>query len=100
LWSDEASVTLTTLQPTALVNEVHLRLVDMRRVSWNDRAHFFAVAARSMRRILLNRGRARLSAKRGGVVHAIFGVGTVFSAVPRSGKPARTSSLPRYHFHI
>ena len=60
-----------TLQPTALVNEAYLRLVDMRRVSWTDRAHFFAVAARSMRRILVDRARARLSAKRGGSAHTI-----------------------------
>ena len=60
-----------TLQPTALVNEIYLRLVDMRRVSWNDRAHFFAVAARSMRRILVDRARAKLSAKRGGFAHTI-----------------------------
>ena len=60
-----------TLQPTALVNEAYLRLVDMRRVSWTDRAHFFAVAARSMRRILVDRARARLSAKRGGLAQTI-----------------------------
>jgi len=60
-----------TLQPTALVNEVYLRLVDMRRVSWTDRAHFFALAARSMRRILVDRARARSSAKRGGFARTV-----------------------------
>jgi len=60
-----------TLQPTALVNEVYLRLVNLKAVSWNDRAHFFAVAARSMRRILVDRARAKLSAKRGGFAHTI-----------------------------
>lgn len=55
-----------TLQPTALVNEVYLRLVDRNRVSWSDRAHFFAFAASSMRRILVDHARARKSEKRGG----------------------------------
>lgn len=55
-----------TLQPTALVNEVYLRLVDRNRVSWNDRAHFFAFAASSMRRVLVDHARARRSEKRGG----------------------------------
>ena len=57
-----------TLQATALVNEAYLRLVDARNVSWNDRAHFFGVAARMMRRILVDAARARASAKRGGLV--------------------------------
>ena len=48
-----------TLQTTALVNEAFLRLVDARDVHWNDRAHFFAVAARLMRRVLVNHARAR-----------------------------------------
>jgi len=55
-----------TLQATALVNEVYLRLVDVDQVNWNDRAHFFAVSAQMMRRILVDRARARGSAKRGG----------------------------------
>ena len=54
------------LQPTALVNEAYLRLVDVRRVRWNDRAHFFAMAARLMRRILVDDARARGYQKRGG----------------------------------
>jgi RNA polymerase sigma factor (TIGR02999 family) len=54
------------LQPTALVNEAYLRLVDVRRVRWNDRAHFFAMAARLMRRILVDDARARAYQKRGG----------------------------------
>lgn len=52
-----------TLQATALVNEAYLRLVDMR-VSWQDRAHFFAVAARLMRRLLVDHARAQRRAKR------------------------------------
>ena len=60
-----------TLQPTALVNELYLRLVDLERVSWTDRAHFFALAARLMRRILVDRARARRTDKRGGALHLI-----------------------------
>ena len=55
-----------TLQPTALVNEVYLRLVDCKDVEWNDRVHFFAVCARLMRRLLTDLGRARRYDKRGG----------------------------------
>ena len=55
-----------TLQATALVNEVYLRLVDARRVRWRDRSHFFAVSAQLMRRILVDFARARGSHKRGG----------------------------------
>lgn len=55
-----------SLQATALVNEAYLRLVDVRRVQWVDRAHFFAVAARLMRRILVDTVRARRADKRGG----------------------------------
>lgn len=57
-----------TLQTTALVNEAYLRLVDAQRVGWQDRAHFFAVSAQMMRRILVDAARARGSAKRGGRV--------------------------------
>lgn len=55
-----------TLEPTALVNELYLRLVDQRQVEWNDRMHFFAVAAQVMRRILVDHARRRKSDKRGG----------------------------------
>jgi len=55
-----------TLQPTALVNEAYLRLVDQRHVEWRNRAHFFGIAAQVMRRILVDHARGRLSAKRGG----------------------------------
>jgi RNA polymerase sigma factor (TIGR02999 family) len=54
------------LQPTALVNEVYIRLVDWKNVEWQNRAHFFAVAAGMMRRILVNAAKARDRAKRGG----------------------------------
>ena len=54
------------LQPTALVNEVYIRLVDWKNVDWQNRAHFFAVAAGMMRRILVNAAQARDRVKRGG----------------------------------
>ncbi len=55
-----------TLQTTALVNEAYLRLVDSNRVNWQDRNHFFAIAAQLMRRILVDSARKRNSQKRGG----------------------------------
>lgn len=57
-----------TLQPTALINEAYLRLLDWNTVEWQDRAHFLAVAAKMMRRILVNHAVARRSQKRGGPV--------------------------------
>ena len=55
-----------TLQPTALVNEVYLKLVDIHRVQWHDRSHFLATAARLMRRVLVDAARRRRVQKRGG----------------------------------
>lgn len=55
-----------TLQATALVNEAYLRLVDIHSMQWRDRAHFFAVGARIMRRILVDHARSKGYAKRGG----------------------------------
>jgi len=55
-----------TLQTTALVNEAYLRLVDAKKASWHDRAHFLAVCSQIMRRILVDHARERHSAKRGG----------------------------------
>src|SRR5438067_3732201 len=55
-----------TLQTTALINETYVRLVDLRRVEWQDRAHFFAMAARLMRQILIDYARASRTGKRGG----------------------------------
>lgn len=55
-----------TLQTTALVNEVYVRLVDCKQTDWQDRAHFFAVSAQLMRRILVDFARSRGSLKRGG----------------------------------
>ena len=55
-----------TLQPTALVHETYLKLIDQRKVDWKNRAHFFGLAAEIMRRILVNHARDRRAAKRGG----------------------------------
>jgi RNA polymerase sigma factor (TIGR02999 family) len=54
-----------SLAPTALVHETYLKLVDQRRVRWQNRAHFFGIAARLMRRILVDHARARAATKRG-----------------------------------
>jgi RNA polymerase sigma factor (TIGR02999 family) len=55
-----------TLQTTALVNEAFLRLTNLKRMRWQDRAHFFAVSARLMRRVLVDHARSRQFVKRGG----------------------------------
>jgi RNA polymerase sigma factor (TIGR02999 family) len=60
-----------TLQPTAVAHEAYLRLVDQRRVRWRNRAHFFAVAAQLMRRILVDHARSHAAAKRGGGVRPL-----------------------------
>jgi RNA polymerase sigma-70 factor, ECF subfamily len=56
----------STIQTTALVHEAYLKLIDVANVDWQHRAHFFAVSAQIMRRILLDQARRRLAAKRGG----------------------------------
>ncbi|HVQ40843.1 MAG TPA: sigma-70 family RNA polymerase sigma factor [Vicinamibacterales bacterium] len=56
-----------TLQPTALVNEAFLKLVDQRHVRWQNRAHFFGIASQAMRRILVDHAKAHRRIKRGGV---------------------------------
>jgi RNA polymerase sigma factor (TIGR02999 family) len=76
-----------TLQTTALVHEAYVRLVDGSQVPWQNRAHFYAVCARLMRRILVDRARARGSHKRGGnVLHVPF-------EDWRKGTPARGVDL-------
>jgi RNA polymerase sigma factor (TIGR02999 family) len=60
-----------TLQTTALVHEAYLKLVDQRRVRWQNRAHFFGVAAQMMRRILVDHARARRAGKRGAGVETV-----------------------------
>jgi RNA polymerase sigma factor (TIGR02999 family) len=59
------------LQATALVNEVYLRLIDIERVQWQDRAHFFAMVARLMRRVLIDFARAQKNQKRGGELQRV-----------------------------
>lgn len=72
-----------TLQTSALVNEAYLRLVDQRSVKWNNRAHFFAIAAQMMRRILVDYARHNRYAKRGaGAVHV-----SLSEARPTSREP-------------
>jgi RNA polymerase sigma factor (TIGR02999 family) len=61
----------STLQATDLVQEVYLRLVDINQLNWHDRAHFFAVSAALMRRILLDRARRRCAVKRGSRVAVV-----------------------------
>ena len=73
------------LQPTALVNEVYLRLVDMKTVRWSDRAHFFALSARLMRRILVDISRSRRYKKRGGGAPTI-GLDENLVAAPQRGE--------------
>ena len=60
-----------TLQTTALVNELYIRLVDVRRMSWQNRAHFLAICAQTMRRILTDFARSRRYQKRGGGIPAL-----------------------------
>jgi RNA polymerase sigma factor (TIGR02999 family) len=60
-----------TLQPTALVNEAFLKLVDQRAAKWQSRAHFFGIAAQAMRRILVDHARAHSADKRGGDVRKV-----------------------------
>ncbi|MFN2508218.1 MAG: sigma-70 family RNA polymerase sigma factor [Chthoniobacterales bacterium] len=60
-----------TLQATALVHEAYVRLVDDDRISWQNRAHFYGVAAKLMRRILVDHARARNAAKRGGLAQKV-----------------------------
>jgi RNA polymerase sigma factor (TIGR02999 family) len=59
------------LQPTEIVHEAYLRLVNQNDVSWKDRSHFFAVGARAMRQILVDEARKRMAQKRGGQAHSL-----------------------------
>jgi RNA polymerase sigma-70 factor, ECF subfamily len=71
-----------TLQTTALVHEVYLRLVDVKNVNWHDRAHFYALCARLMRRILIDFARSRTFQKRGGgATHVQLDEAVTISAV-------------------
>jgi RNA polymerase sigma factor (TIGR02999 family) len=71
-----------TLQPTSLVHEVYLRLLDQRRMDWEDRLHFLRIAARVMRRVLVDECRARVAKKRGGLKVALEGEMALATAAP------------------
>jgi RNA polymerase sigma-70 factor, ECF subfamily len=60
-----------TLQPTALVHEAYLKMIDISQINWQDRAHFFAAASQMMRHILVDYARARQREKRGGEFHHV-----------------------------
>lgn len=65
-WQFQNERTGHTLQPTALVNELYIKLFEGEPIEWQNRAHFFAVAAQQLRRLLIDHARARLADKRGG----------------------------------
>jgi RNA polymerase sigma factor (TIGR02999 family) len=72
------------LQTTVLINEVYLRVVDLRELTWQDRAHFFAVCAKLMRQILIDLARARRNQKRGhGAIHVSLEEASLTSEEPR-----------------
>lgn len=73
-----------TLQTTALVNEAFLRLIDLRRIRWQDRAHFLALSAQLMRRVLVDHARSRNYRKRGGGVARVV-LDDVVVAAPERG---------------
>jgi RNA polymerase sigma factor (TIGR02999 family) len=78
-----------TLQSTALVHEVYLRLLDADRIDWNDRVHFFALSAQLMRRILVDAARARTAVKRGGPARRMEHLSPVeFDQLPDPGSDA------------
>ena len=71
-----------SLQATALVNEAYLRLVDYKRMHWQDRAHFFAVSAQLMRRILVERARRHNLKRGGGIPHIDLNEAALLKTVP------------------
>ena len=86
-----------TLQPTALVNEVYLRLADLGHVNLRDRAHFFTLSARLMRRILVDVARAKGNRKRGGDVRRVsFDEGLVVSTEPGADLVAVDEALAAF----
>jgi RNA polymerase sigma-70 factor, ECF subfamily len=85
-----------TLQTTALIHETYLRLVDIRQVKWQDRAHFLAVCAQLMRRILIDFARSRGYQKRGGAATQVnFDEAVLVSAQPDSNLVALDDALNR-----
>jgi len=86
-----------TLQPTAVVHEAFMRLVDERTIEWQDRAHFLGIAARVMRRILIDHARRRGAAKRGGEVDQVtLNEGVVAAAESAVGLLALDDVLTRF----
>ena len=73
-----------SLQPTALVHEAYLRLIDIKQVDWHSRAHFFSIASNAMRRILVDHARAGLASKRGGRAETICVDESVLPAATRA----------------
>lgn len=85
-----------TLQTSALVNEAYLRLVDQRNVKWHNRAHFFAIAAQMMRRILVDYARRNRYAKRGaGAVHVSLSEAQLISNEPAAEVTALDEALTK-----
>src|SRR5262249_54588354 len=83
-----------TLQTTALVNEIYVQLIDLRGVSWRDRAHFFALSSRLIRRVLIDAARSRASQKRGaGSPHVAFDENLLVSTEPRADVVALDDAL-------
>jgi len=86
-----------TLETTALVHEVYLRLIDVTKVEWQQRAQFFAMAAQMMRRILVDAARVRASRKRGaGAVHVNFDETAVVSPEPDRSMVALDDALAAF----
>jgi RNA polymerase sigma factor (TIGR02999 family) len=84
-----------SLPPTALVHEAYVKLVDQRRVQWQNRAHFFAIAAQQMRRILVDHARAHAAAKRGAAVTVPLTDGDVVIDPPPLDLIALNSALDK-----
>src|SRR5712692_4035650 len=74
-----------SLQATELVNEAYMRLVDYKHMQWQDRAHFFAVSAQLMRRILVDRARRRNLKRGGGVRHVSLNEAVIVGSAPNMG---------------
>src|SRR4051794_18147309 len=78
-----------TMQATPLVNEAYLRLLDVTSIRWEDRAHFFAICARIMRRILVEAARTRMAEKRGGAMLRV----TFEDDLPAAGRESEFVAL-------
>jgi RNA polymerase sigma factor (TIGR02999 family) len=86
-WSNKS------LQPTELVHEAYLRLIDAKQLDWKNRSHFFAISARLMRQILVDRARARMAEKRGGRVTKLSIQSVATDVVDQRGQPIDLISL-------